>query len=115
MMGEKTMFRLIFSFLIFILFLPNDLSAHSGRTDSNCGHNCSAESKRKGLCTGYHYHYANCPSVEVAEGETQSLKECSVLEKTLHTHFHDAEGNHIASEEHHAHDEDVSHVHKESK
>ena len=90
MVGEKTMFRLIFSFLIFILFLPNDLSAHSGRTDSTGGHNCSAESKRKGLCTGYHYHYVNCPSVEVAEEETQSVKECSVLEKSLHTHFHDA-------------------------
>ena len=115
MVGGKTMFRLIYSFLVLILFLPNDLSAHSGRTDSNCGHNCSAESKRKGLCTGYHYHFANCPSVEVTEGETQSSNECNVLEKALHAHFHDAEGNHIASEGHHAHDEDVSYVHKESK
>lgn len=31
---------------------------HSGRTDSNGGHNCSAKSKKKGLCTGYHYHNA---------------------------------------------------------
>ena len=30
--------------------------AHSGRTDSNGGHNCSQKSKEKGLCTGYHYH-----------------------------------------------------------
>ncbi|WP_246469388.1 YHYH domain-containing protein [Cohnella nanjingensis] len=30
--------------------------AHSGRTDKNGGHNCSAKSKQKGLCTGYHYH-----------------------------------------------------------
>lgn len=30
--------------------------AHSGRTDSEGGHNCSAKSKAKGLCTGYHYH-----------------------------------------------------------
>ena len=29
---------------------------HSGRLDSNGGHNCSEKSKRKGLCTGYHYH-----------------------------------------------------------
>ena len=29
---------------------------HSGRTDSSGGHNCSAKSKRKGLCSGYHYH-----------------------------------------------------------
>ena len=57
------MFRFIFSSLILILFLPNDLSAHSGRLDSNCGHNCSAESIRKGLCTSYHYHYANCSAL----------------------------------------------------
>ncbi|MFC5406495.1 YHYH domain-containing protein [Cohnella soli] len=30
--------------------------AHSGRLDKNGGHNCSAKSKAKGLCTGYHYH-----------------------------------------------------------
>ncbi|TJY43836.1 YHYH domain-containing protein [Cohnella pontilimi] len=30
--------------------------AHSGRTDKRGGHNCSAKSKQKGLCTGYHYH-----------------------------------------------------------
>ena len=30
--------------------------AHSGRTDTNGGHNCSQASKDKGLCTGYHYH-----------------------------------------------------------
>ena len=29
--------------------------AHSGRTDSNGGHNCSQKSKDKELCTGYHY------------------------------------------------------------
>ena len=31
-------------------------NTHSGRTDSNGGHRCSDKSKRKGLCTGYHYH-----------------------------------------------------------
>jgi len=30
--------------------------AHSGRTDSSGGHNCSAKSVNKGLCSGYHYH-----------------------------------------------------------
>lgn len=30
--------------------------SHSGRTDSRGGHNCSAKSKAKGLCSGYHYH-----------------------------------------------------------
>jgi len=31
-------------------------TGHSGRTDSSGGHNCSDSSKRKGLCSGYHYH-----------------------------------------------------------
>ena len=30
--------------------------SHSGRTDSSGGHNCSAKSRAKGLCSGYHYH-----------------------------------------------------------
>ena len=29
---------------------------HSGRTDSSGGHRCSDKSKRKGLCSDYHYH-----------------------------------------------------------
>lgn len=35
---------------------PTSVSAHSGRTDSSGGHNCSAKSIAKGLCSGYHYH-----------------------------------------------------------
>ncbi|MCM3388190.1 YHYH domain-containing protein [Ureibacillus chungkukjangi] len=44
--------------IIFILMVPfqNTVEAHSGRTDSSGGHNCSEKSKSKGLCTGYHYH-----------------------------------------------------------
>jgi hypothetical protein len=30
--------------------------AHSGRTDKNGGHKCSAKSIQNGLCSGYHYH-----------------------------------------------------------
>ena len=54
---------------------------HSGRTDSNGGHNCSSTSVAKGLCSGYHYH--NQPSTyeqrmlqygaESAEGLRQGL------------------------------------------
>ncbi|MGC5326878.1 YHYH domain-containing protein [Brevibacillus sp. SYSU BS000544] len=40
--------------LIFVPIVSAD--AHSGRTDSSGGHNCSDKSKAKGLCTGYHYH-----------------------------------------------------------
>lgn len=36
--------------------MPTLALAHSGRTDSSGGHNCSAKSISKGLCTGYHYH-----------------------------------------------------------
>ena len=44
--------------LLALIFLSmSTLSfGHSGRTDSNGGHNCSQKSKEKGLCTGYHYH-----------------------------------------------------------
>lgn len=38
------------------------VDAHSGRTDSNGGHNCSAKSIQKGLCTGYHYHNSGSSS-----------------------------------------------------
>ncbi|MDG0791438.1 YHYH domain-containing protein [Cohnella ginsengisoli] len=49
----------ILVFLIAVVVLIGTSSsayAHSGRTDKNGGHNCSAKSKQKGLCTGYHYH-----------------------------------------------------------
>jgi hypothetical protein len=46
---------IILAFLV-TLILPVAAFAHSGRTDSSGGHNCSAKSKSKGLCTGYHYH-----------------------------------------------------------
>ena len=42
--------------LLFVLLFGTFASAHSGRTDSSGGHNCSEKSKAKGLCTGYHNH-----------------------------------------------------------
>ena len=42
--------------LIIIVSVNTISFAHSGRTDSSGGHNCSAKSKQKGLCSGYHYH-----------------------------------------------------------
>ncbi|MFS0727025.1 copper amine oxidase N-terminal domain-containing protein [Paenibacillus sp. 1P07SE] len=42
--------------LVFVLMFSASAAAHSGRTDSRGGHNCSEKSKAKGLCTGYHYH-----------------------------------------------------------
>lgn len=49
--------RVLVTFIILVLFIPTlHASAHSGRTDSSGGHNCSDASKKKGLCSGYHYH-----------------------------------------------------------
>ena len=42
--------------LVLAAVMSVSVSAHSGRTDSKGGHNCSQASKDKGLCTGYHYH-----------------------------------------------------------
>ena len=43
--------------ILFLLFTVSMICyPHSGRTDSSGGHNCSAKSRSKGLCTGYHYH-----------------------------------------------------------
>ena len=41
---------------VFILAVTSLSQAHSGRTDSDGGHNCSESSKKKGLCYGYHKH-----------------------------------------------------------
>lgn len=53
MLRKIMIFSLIF--LVTVSF-PFDSSAHSGRTDSSGGHNCSQKSINKGLCSGYHYH-----------------------------------------------------------
>lgn len=42
--------------LCLVFSLHYSAEAHSGRTDSSGGHNCSPRSISKGLCTGYHYH-----------------------------------------------------------
>ena len=46
--------------LLFVLLLVFSFSlsaeAHPGRTDGSGGHNCTAKSVAKGLCTDYHYH-----------------------------------------------------------
>ena len=42
--------------LLFFMTSVDQIFAHSGRTDSSGGHNCSEKSQAKGLCDGYHYH-----------------------------------------------------------
>jgi len=43
-------------FLTSFILLSYDAFGHKGRTDSSGGHNCSAKSVGKRLCTGYHNH-----------------------------------------------------------
>ena len=44
--------KIILFTLFFLLVLPTEVYAHSGRTDSSGGHNCNV-----GACAGtYHYH-----------------------------------------------------------
>ena len=69
--------------------------AHSGRTDSNGGHNCSQKSKDKGLCSGYHYH--NSSSKEALSKNTDSASASTVLVNDLDvsaTKSHDHNGEH---------------------
>ncbi len=67
--------------------LNTNTFAHSGRTDANGGHNCSEKSKKKGLCTGYHYHKkpkVNYISFEQQEEETHKVKnKTKEISKTL--------------------------------
>ncbi len=56
----KKLFLIVFSLIM--LFSNQSVLAHSGRTDSSGGHNCSAKSKSKGLCSGYHYHNSGSSS-----------------------------------------------------
>ena len=66
--------------LIVLLFTLNtSVLAHSGRTDSNGGHNCSEKSKRKGLCSGYHYHKR--PKAEQVDMKLEKAQEKKVLKE----------------------------------
>jgi hypothetical protein len=46
--------------------------AHSGRTDASGGHNCSAKSISKGLCSGYHYHNGGSSTSSAGQSNTNS-------------------------------------------
>lgn len=56
---------------LFMAFSPL-AHAHSGRTDSNGGHNCSDKSKAKGLCSGYHYHNGGNSSGSGSSGSSST-------------------------------------------
>ena len=63
-------------FIVLLFTLNTSVLAHSGRTDSNGGHNCSEKSKRKGLCSGYHYHKRpKAEQVDIKLDKAQEEKE----------------------------------------
>lgn len=73
------MFRKSLFLLVICLFSFSSFGyAHSGRTDSNGGHNCSQKSINKGLCSGYHYHNGGS-STSSSSSNTSSYtdKDCS--------------------------------------
>lgn len=72
--------------VIVALFASVNSYGHSGRTDKNGGHNCSAASIAKGLCTGYHYHNGRA-YLDVGE----ELVEVASLNDENHFHNVDAD------------------------
>lgn len=77
--------------LLFIASLASTTSAHSGRTDSSGGHNCSQKSINKGLCSGYHYHNnTNVDKSELIEIQVSVVSENN--HNTAKQHSHD---NHV--------------------
>ncbi len=72
---------------LFLLSLSSLSSAHSGRTDSKGGHNCSEAAKRKGLCTGYHYHNKKYigSSIILKNKKTSSLNNAQKIGKYNNT------------------------------
>ena len=66
-------------FIVLLFTLNTSVLAHSGRTDSNGGHNCSEKSKRKGLCSGYHYHKR--PKAEQVDIKLDKAQEETELKK----------------------------------
>ncbi|MGQ7890592.1 YHYH domain-containing protein [Paenibacillus anseongense] len=78
---------LLLSFILITTF-SQSAYAHSGRTDANGGHNCSASSKAKGLCTGYHYHNGGSSSGSSSSstssgGSTSSTKSAATPVETV--------------------------------
>ncbi|WP_157276644.1 YHYH domain-containing protein [Paenibacillus sp. Soil766] len=60
--------KVLFISIALIFTFATTAFAHSGRTDSSGGHNCSASSVAKGLCSGYHYHNGGSSSGSSSSG-----------------------------------------------
>lgn len=72
------MYKKIVFFTLLLTFLFGTMTyAHSGRTDSSGGHNCSEKSKAKGLCSGYHYHNGGGATNSTSTTTYSNDKDCS--------------------------------------
>ena len=96
MFHKEIIMKKIFVILAAFLFLTSQAFAHSGRTDSRGGHNCSEASKRKGLCSGYHYHNSGSLHFDSTD-EVVSINNISEIDMSLYLHRH-PENNHGAVE-----------------
>lgn len=66
---------LLFGLILLFSFSLN-AEAHPGRTDSSGGHNCTAKSVAKGLCTEYHFHNGgSTPAPETSPSTTPKVQE----------------------------------------
>ena len=87
--------------LTFAFFVSVNCYGHSGRTDKNGGHNCSAASIQKGLCTGYHYHNGRA-YLDMNE----ELLEVASLNSEDHFHNIDADDHALSDDHLHSHETD---------
>jgi len=68
-----TLRLMVTALIVSLIFsMASVASAHSGRTDSSGGHNCSQKSKSKGLCSGYHYHNGGSSSSNSSSSSSKS-------------------------------------------
>ena len=93
---NMTKYYLSIAFLFAFSFSPSTIMAHGGGLDSKCGHNCSAKSKKKGLCTAYHYHFGNCPKAEevkvsnfLPEIDLEQMKANKIFNEVAKENSHD--------------------------
>jgi flagellar biosynthesis/type III secretory pathway protein FliH len=77
----KKLIKIVFVTLFFFSVTAIGVEAHSGRTDSSGGHNCSQKSINKGLCSGYHYHNGGEES-SGGESSEPSYEEIAAQEKS---------------------------------
>ncbi|WP_138751967.1 copper amine oxidase N-terminal domain-containing protein [Paenibacillus sinopodophylli] len=84
---KKSLTIIITSILFLSFVMPALALAHSGRTDSSGGHNCSAKSQAKGLCTGYHYHNGGSSSSGSSSSSSSSSSVKITKQKSISNEY----------------------------